>query len=103
MSAPSEQLHSLAEVDHCLREGACLLAEAAERVQAINRAGAPVGYQLIAARSLRAMQRTFELMHEHRFNLAKQAAAPLVASPSAQAARWWSFLPRRWAYQPKVL
>ena len=102
MSAPLEQLHKLAEVDHWLAEGACLLAQAEERVQAINQASTPVGCRLIAARSLTAMQRTFQLMQDRRLSLAKQAAVLPVVSPVPRAARWWPFRGRR-ACQLKIL
>src|SRR5215210_973523 len=103
MSAPLEQLHKLAEVDHWLAEGACLLAQAEARVQAIDRANAPIGCRLIAARSLTAMQRTFQLMQDRRLSLAKQAAVLPVFPSVPQAARWWPFGGRRRAYQPKIL
>jgi hypothetical protein len=103
MSAPLEQLHKLAEVDHWLAEGACLLAQAEERVQAIDRANAPVGCRLIAAQSLKAMRRTFQLMQDHRVSLAEDIAIVPVAPSVPQAGRWWPLPVRRRAYQPKTL
>src|SRR4051794_38106361 len=54
MTATLGQLHALAEVDHCLEEGAGLLAQAEERVRAISQAGTSQGHRLMSAQSLKA-------------------------------------------------
>ena len=103
MPTPLGQLHALAEVDHCLEEGAHLLTQAEERVRTINQAGATEGHRLMSAQILKAMRRTLQLMQEHRASLAQQIAVLPVALPAPQGRRWWPLPVHRRVYQPKTL
>ena len=103
MTTPSGQLHALAEVDHCLEEGANLLSQAEERMRAISHAGAGEGFRLMGTQSLKAMRRTLLLMQEHRATLAQRIAVLPVAPSLPQASRWWRFASPRRAYQAKTL
>ncbi|WP_336491938.1 hypothetical protein [Methylobacterium nigriterrae] len=104
MATSPGQLHALAEVDHCLEEGAALLAQAEERMRAISHAGATEGHRLMSAHIiLKAMRRTLQLMQDHRAALARQIAAPPVAPARSRPSRWWPLLVRHRAYQSKTL
>jgi hypothetical protein len=101
--APLGHLHELADLDRCLEEGAYLIAQAEERVRAINQAGASEGCRRMGAQILKAMGRTLQLMQDHRVGLAQDSAVVPVAPSVPQAGRWWPLPVRRRAYQPKTL
>ncbi|WP_336492271.1 hypothetical protein [Methylobacterium nigriterrae] len=104
MTTPLGQLHALAEVDHCLEEGAALLAQAEERMCAISQAAASEGHRLMSAHIiLKAMRRTLQLMQDHRAALARQIAALPVAPARSRPSRWWLLPVRQRAYQSKTL